>query len=75
MGWYADLWFPIVQRDALNLATDVEDELVHATLVGLVRRGLLAAVQVDEGNLKLRVPEWRPTVEALAQAKAKVDMH
>ena len=74
VGWHPELWFPIVQRAMLNLGTELPDEDVHRSFVGLVRRGLLKEIRppVDATGLDLRAPEWQPTPEALAAAKSSI---
>jgi hypothetical protein len=41
IGWYAYLWFPIIQRAILNFGSDTPEEQVHGALVGLIRKGAL----------------------------------
>jgi hypothetical protein len=74
VGWQADLWFPIVQREQLNFSGNAQEEEVHAALVGLVRRGLLKAMASgqDSSGIALTLPEWQPTSEGLADALALV---
>jgi hypothetical protein len=39
IGWYAYLWFPVIQRAILNFGSDAPEEQVHAAIVGLIRKG------------------------------------
>jgi hypothetical protein len=39
VGWYPTLWFPEVQRDAINFPTGPTDDEVHAALFRLIQTG------------------------------------
>ncbi|HKR86032.1 MAG TPA: hypothetical protein VJS37_17865 [Terriglobales bacterium] len=41
VGWYAYLWFPIVQRDVLHFGSEDPDEEVHAAFASLIRKRAL----------------------------------
>jgi hypothetical protein len=75
LGWYADLWFPFVQREVLNFAAENPEEEVHAALVGLIRKGLLERIVATpaHGGLDVQTPKWQPSKEAFAAAKALLD--
>src|SRR4051812_15190839 len=65
IGWHAYLWFPVVQREALNFAPDEADEEVYAAFVSLVRKNALEDTKKEwEG-----APEWKPAPGALRLAK------
>jgi hypothetical protein len=53
IGWYAYLWFPTIQRGLMNLSSDEAEEKVHATLVGLIRKGALVITKESE-----EYPRW-----------------
>ena len=67
-GWYAELWFPWVERDLLNFGSDESlDEEVWAAVVHLIDRKIL---RVAPSNRPPFVPQpWEPTPEGLAQAR------
>jgi hypothetical protein len=69
IGWYAYLWFPVIQREVLNFgAIDTPDEEVYAAFSGLVRKAAL----VQSPSVKWEGtggPEWRPDRRALVIAQ------
>jgi len=65
IGWYAYLWFPIIERAILNFGSDAPEEEVHVALVGLIRKGVLVDTlattrpeEIDLGPLRLAL--WSP---------------
>jgi len=65
VGWYAYLWFPVVEREILNLGTRASDEEVHAAFVSLIRKGALLVSQGKSGD----VPDWKLALGALETAR------
>ena len=70
VGWYAYLWFPIVQRDVLNFGSDDPDDEVHAAFASLIRKGLLVLTQDSPGG----VPQWSPAIGALEIARETLSL-
>jgi len=65
VGWYAYLWFPVVQREVMNFGSDAPDEEVHAAFARLIRKAAIVVAQEKWGD----VPEWRLASGALEEAK------
>lgn len=65
VGWYAYLWFPVVQREVLNFGSKNRDEEVHAAFASLIRKGALISTEKHPAE----VPEWSPAPKALAIAR------
>jgi hypothetical protein len=70
VGWYAYLWFPIVQREVLNFGSDKPDEEVHAAFASLIRKGALVVKQEKPGE----IPHWRPATGALETARETLSL-
>ena len=68
VGWYAHLWFPIVQREVLNFGSENPDQEVHAAFASLIRKGAL--VMTHPGDL----PEWSPAAGALDTARETLSL-
>jgi hypothetical protein len=64
-GWHAELWFPIVQRELLNFASDEPDDLIWTAILGLINREILREATSEHPAF---VPPWEPTPEALKEA-------
>lgn len=43
VGWHSYLWFPVVQREVMDFASENPDEEVHAAFASLIRKGALEA--------------------------------
>jgi hypothetical protein len=66
-GWHPELWFPIVQHDLLNFASDERSDKVWAAIVHLIHRGMLREAPTDRPPF---VPQdWEPTPEGLGEAR------
>jgi hypothetical protein len=65
VGWYAYLWFPVVQREVMNFGSDAPDEEVHAAFASLIRKGAIVVTQAKCGE----IPEWKLPPHALEEAK------
>ena len=65
VGWYAYLWFPVVQREVMNFGSDAPDQEVHAAFASLIRKGALVVAQ----DKCLDTPEWRLAPGVLEEAK------
>jgi hypothetical protein len=65
VGWYAYLWFPIVQREVLNFGSNDPDEKVHAAFASLIRKGALKLTRENPGG----IPQWSPATGALEIAR------
>ena len=65
VGWYAYLWFPIVQREVLNFGSKVPDADVHVAFASLIKKGALEVSQARWGD----IPEWKPAPLALEEAR------
>jgi hypothetical protein len=65
VGWYAYLWFPVVQREVMNFGSENPDEEVHAAFASLIRKGALVATPNNPGG----IPEWSPAPGALETAR------
>jgi len=48
VGWYTQLWFPIVQRELLGFDCDVADEQVHSAVVNLIHKNVLVSPKLYE---------------------------
>jgi hypothetical protein len=70
VGWYAYLWFPIVQREVLNFGSDQPDEEVHAAFASLIRKGVLVVTQENPGDL----PQWSPATRSLEIARETLSL-
>jgi hypothetical protein len=70
VGWYAYLWFPIVQREVMNFASENPDEEVHAAFATLIRKGALVMTQKNPGD----IPEWSPAPGALDIARETLSL-
>jgi hypothetical protein len=70
VGWYAYLWFPIVQREVLNFGSDQPDEEVHAAFASLIRKGALVVTQENPGDL----PQWSPATRSLEIARETLSL-
>jgi hypothetical protein len=44
VSWYAGLWFPVVQRQLLNIHVDATDEQLHAAVVSLIEKHSLVPI-------------------------------
>jgi hypothetical protein len=65
VGWYAYLWFPIVQREVLNFGSENFDEEVHAAFASLIRKGALISIQKHPAE----APDWSAAPKALEIAR------
>ena len=70
VGWYAYLWFPIVQREVMNFGPENPDEEVHAAFASLIRKGALVMTHNDAGE----IPEWCPAPGALDTARETLSL-
>jgi hypothetical protein len=70
VGWYAYLWFPIVQRDVLNFGSNDPDDEVQAAFASLIRKGALVLTQDSPGG----VPQWSPAIGALEIARETLSL-
>ncbi len=70
IGWYAYLWFPVIQREILNFGSDAPEEQVHAALVGLIRKGALVNTKANTppAEIDLDPPMWILAPGALESA-------
>ena len=70
IGWYAYLWFPIIQRAILNFGSDAPEEQVHAALVGSIRKGALVdtLAKAPPKEIDLDPPQWILAPGALESA-------
>ena len=50
VGWYGQLWFPTVYRDALDFPEGPSDEQVHAAIFALIQSGLLEIWRIGDGD-------------------------
>lgn len=70
VGWYAYLWFPIVQREVLNFGSENSDQEVHAAFASLIRKGALVMTHNNPGDLS----EWSPAPGALDSARETLSL-
>lgn len=70
IGWYAYLWFPIVQREVLNFGAPESDEQVHAAFARLIRKGALIETATEPGDF----PQWSPAPGILEIARNTVSL-
>ena len=64
VGWYSQLWFPHVFRDALDFQEGPTDQEIHRALIGLIRSSILEAWTVDGVDSSHSL---EPTDEILAE--------
>ncbi|SRR5258708_40034262 len=50
VGWYGQLWFPAVFREALNLPDGPDDEEIHTALHSLIKSGHLEIWRLENEN-------------------------
>src|SRR5713101_2869383 len=48
VGWYTQLWFPIVQRELLGFDYHVAEEEVHSAVVNLIHKNVLVSPELYE---------------------------
>jgi hypothetical protein len=70
VGWYAYLWFPIVQREVMNFGSEEPDEEVHAAFASLIRKGALVTTPSNPGE----IPEWIPAPGAVETARETLSL-
>jgi hypothetical protein len=70
VGWYAYLWFPIVQREVMNFGSEEPDEEVHAAFASLIRKGALVTTPSNTGE----IPEWIPAPGAVETARETLSL-
>lgn len=63
-GWFPFLWFPIVDRDALNFGSPAPDDYVHRAFPSLIRKRALIPIHEEPGD----EPEWQPEPNAFKTA-------
>jgi hypothetical protein len=68
VGWFAYLWFPIVQREMLNFGSGEPDEQIHAAFINLIRKRALVVTQENPPA----IPSWGPAEGALKIAREVV---
>ncbi len=59
VGWYGQLWFPGVFRDALDFPDGPDDEEIHRALNALIRSGYLEVWRI-EGEDAIRMHRVTP---------------
>jgi hypothetical protein len=64
VGWYGQLWFPHVFRDALDFQEGPTDQEIHLALFGLIRSRVLEAWNVDGADSSHPI---EPTDEILTE--------
>jgi hypothetical protein len=62
VGWYRELWFPHVQRDAINFPEGPTEDEIHRALFRLIQAGSLEITKLV-GTSSVRVSD--PTAEVL----------
>lgn len=66
-GWFAHLWFPVVEHDYLNFGSHAPDDEVHRAILNMIRKGSLIAEHDEPGDR----PNWLPHPEAFKTAVYK----
>ena len=64
VGWYGQLWFPHVFRDALDFQEGPTDQEIHCALIGLIRSRILEAWNVERVDSSHSI---EPTDEILTE--------
>lgn len=67
LGWFSFLWFPIVNRPALNFGSHAPDDSVHRALPSLIRKRALIPIHEELGDQ----PDWQPEPNAFKTAVSK----
>jgi hypothetical protein len=73
VGWCADLWFPIVQRDMMNFGVSATEEEIHSSFLRLLRDGLIREVRAEtkSGQPDVVASSWEPDPDALAELQRR----
>lgn len=67
LGWFSFLWFPIVNRPALNFGSHAPDDYVHRAFPSLIRKRALIPIHEELGDQ----PDWQPEPNAFKTAVYK----
>jgi hypothetical protein len=67
LGWFSFLWFPIVDRDALNFGSKAPDDHVQRACLSLIQKDALVPIREEPGER----PDWQPEQNAFKTAVYK----
>lgn len=63
-GWYGQLWFPAVDRTAINFPDGPSDDEIHAALFSLIESGVLEVWRILDNDAEIRIQAPPPEVIA-----------